>query len=391
MRLDAIEVRLVKIPLRRSFRTSFGQLPEKTAVVIELRTSDGLSGFGEASALASPTYTEESVYSVFQVSVRELAPRLLGRDVSTAEQLLGLLAPVRGNRFAKTGFETAFWDLLSQWRREPLWVSLGGVRPSIEVGDSLSILDSVGDLLQLVATRLDEGYRRIKLKIAPGWDTEPVRAVRQHHPDIVLSVDANAAYDLSDLRVFRQLDDLGLLMIEQPLDFADLVNHARLQSLISTPICLDESIPSVGSARLALDLHSCETLNIKTGRVGGLVEARRIHDLCAVHEVPVWMGGMFETGIGRAFNIALASLENFSLPADMSPPSMYFESDLVEEGFELDHGLVKVPTSEGIGFIVSVERLGRYTVEHATLRGREAADDAEPSELGVEHELATGT
>jgi O-succinylbenzoate synthase len=365
--IDRVTVRQVRIPLLQSFRTSFGALPDKTAVIIELRTSDGLRGFGESSAFAFATYTEESVYTVLATAIHDLVPRVVGRSFETAEQLVSALEPVRGNRIAKAGFETAMWDLVSQRRGEPLWASLGGVRSSIEVGDSLSLYDSIDELLERVDERVEQGYRRIKLKIEPGWDLEPAQRVRDRYPDIPLSVDANAAYRLSDTRIFQQLDDLNLLMIEQPLEFDDLHNHAVLQSRVNTPLCLDESMRSVANARVAMALDSCRIVNIKTGRVGGLVEARRIHDLCAVHGVPVWMGGLFETGIGRAFNIALASLENFSLAADMSPPLMYFESDLVEEGFEVRDGLVDVPNEAGIGFTVSDSKLAKYTVEEVAL------------------------
>jgi O-succinylbenzoate synthase len=367
MLIDHVTLRLVRIPLLRSFRTSFGSLPDKTAVIVELRTTDGLRGFGESSVFDSAMYTEESVYSVYAVSLRDLAPRVLGRELETAEELLTILAPVRGNRFAKAGFETAVWDLISQRRHEPLWVSLGGVRSTIEVGDSLSLYDSMDELLGCVDERVAQGYRRIKLKIEPGWDLEPVRRVREKYPDIPLSVDANAAYRLSDTRIFQQMDELELLMIEQPLEFDDLVNHSKLQSRIRTPLCLDESVRSAATALRAMQLDSCRIVNIKTGRVGGIVEARRIHDICAAHGVPVWMGGLFETGIGRAFNLALASLENFSLAADMSPALMYFDSDLVEDSFQVHDGMVKVPTGPGVGFTVSDSKLAHYTVEDAVL------------------------
>jgi O-succinylbenzoate synthase len=367
MLIDHVTLRLVRIPLLRSFRTSFGSLPDKTAVIVELRTADGLRGFGESSAFTSATYTEESVYSVFAASLHDLAPRVLGREFQSAEEFLAILGPVRGNRFAKAGFETAVWDLISQRRNEPLWVSLGGVRSTIEVGDSLSLYDSIDELLGCVDERVEQGYRRIKLKIEPGWDLEPVRRVRERYPDIPLSVDANAAYRLSDARIFRQMDELELLMIEQPLEFDDLVEHSRLQARIQTPLCLDESVRSAATTLRAMQLDSCRIVNIKTGRVGGLVEARRIHDICQVHGVPVWMGGLFETGIGRAFNLALASLENFTLAADMSPALMYFESDLVEDSFELHDGLVAVPAGVGTGFTVSESKLAHYTVEDVVL------------------------
>lgn len=366
MDIDRVDVHLIRIPLHHSFRTSMGTMAEKTAVIIRLEDSDGVVGYGEAPAMPNATYTEESAFSAFQCCTRDLAPLVVGRDFTSAEALLDAVQPIRGNRFAKTGFETALWDLLGRRCGEPLSTSLGGTRTRVPVGDSLEIADSLEALLDLVDLRLSEGYRRIKLKIEPGWDRRPVEAVRQRHPDLMLTVDANAAYTLADSALFEAMDELELTMIEQPLAFDDLLDHSILQSRIRTPICLDESIRSVADTRLALHLGSTRIVNIKTGRVGGVVESRRIHDLCAANGIPVWMGGVFETGIGRSFNLAVASLANFSLPADMSPPLMYFESDLVLVPFRIVDGYVDVPTGPGAGFDVDVDRLAFYTDEHST-------------------------
>jgi O-succinylbenzoate synthase len=361
-------VRLIEMPSIRGFRTSFGAMERKTGVIVELRTEDGRTGYGECAAGPAPTYTEETAYSALQTLVRDLVPAAVGVDLRSPEALSARYAHVRGNRFAKAGLETAFWDLLSQERGAPLTDLLGGVRSHVEVGESLGIKDSMAELMDEVKLRLDEGYRRIKLKIRPGWDVEPTAAVRDAYPDIALTVDANAAYTLASTPVFRTLDRFELQMIEQPLAWDDLVDHATLQSQIATPVCLDESVRSAEDARRAIQLGSCRVVNIKTGRVGGVAEAKRIHDVCLAAGVPVWMGGMFETGIGRAFNIALASLADFTLPADMSPALMYFPEDLVEPGFVVEDGRVEVSRAIGLGYPVIEERVARLATEEVTVR-----------------------
>ncbi len=367
MIVERAVVRLIEMPLVRGFRTSFGAMERKTGVIVELRTEDGRTGWGECAAGPAPTYTEETAYTALQTLVRDLVPAVVGVDLRSPEAFAARYAHVRGNRFAKAGVETAFWDLLSQERGAPLTDLLGGSRTRVEVGDSLGVKDSISELMDEVKLRLDEGYRRIKLKIQPGWDVEPTAAVRDAYPEVPLTVDANAAYTLAATPMFRVLDRFDLLMIEQPLAWDDLVDHATLQALIATPVCLDESVRSAEDARRALQLGSCRVINIKTGRVGGVLEAKRIHDVCLAAGVPVWMGGMFETGIGRAFNIALASLPNFTLPADMSPPLMYFPEDLVDPGFVVEDGWVDVSRGIGLGYPVIEERVARRTTEEVVV------------------------
>jgi o-succinylbenzoate synthase len=362
-------VRLIEMPLVRGFRTSFGAMQRKTGVIVELRADDGWTGYGECAAPPAPTYTEESAYTALQTLVRDLVPAVVGVDLRSPEAFVARYAHVRGNRFAKAGVETAFWDLLAQERRASLADLLGGVRTRIEVGDSLGVKASISELMDEVKLRLDEGYRRIKVKIQPGWDVEPTSAVRDAYPDVPLTVDANSAYTLAELPMFRVLDRLELLMIEQPLAWDDLVDHATLQAQLATPVCLDESVRSAEDARRAIQLGSCRVVNIKTSRVGGVLEAKRVHDVCRAASVPVWMGGMFETGIGRAFNIALASLPNFTLPADMSPPLMYFPEDLVDPGFIVEDGWVEVPDAIGLGYPVIEERIARHTTEEVAVAG----------------------
>jgi O-succinylbenzoate synthase len=367
--IDRAVVRLIEMPFVRGFRTSFGAMERKTGVIVELRTRDGRNGFGECAASAAPTYTEESAYTALQTVVRDLVPAVVGVDLRSPEAFVARYGHVRGNRFAKAGVETAFWDLLAQERHASLADLVGGVRGRIEVGDSLGVKDSIAELTDEVKLRIDEGYRRIKLKIQPGWDVEPTAAVRDAHPDVPLTVDANAAYTLAALPMFRSLDRFELLMIEQPLQWDDLVDHAALQAQLATPLCLDESVRSAEDARRAIQLGSCRVINVKTGRVGGVLEARRIHDVCQAAGVPVWMGGMFETGIGRAFNIAVAALPNFTLPADMSPPLMYFPEDLVDPGFVVEEGWVEVSTDVGLGYPVIEASIERYATEEVTVPG----------------------
>jgi O-succinylbenzoate synthase len=278
--IDSAVVRLIEMPFVRGFRTSFGTMQRKTAVVVELRTSDGRKGYGECAAAAEPTYTEETAYTALQMLVRDLIPVVVGIDLRSPEAFVARYAHVRGNRFAKAGVETAFWDLLAQERGASLADLVGGVRSRIEVGDSLGVKDSIAEMMDEVKLRLDQGYRRIKLKIQPGWDVEPTAAVRDAHPDVALTVDANAAYSLAALPMFRTLDRFDLQMIEQPLQWDDLVDHAALQAQLATPLCLDESVRSAEDARRAIQLGSCRVINVKTGRVGGVLEARRIHEVC---------------------------------------------------------------------------------------------------------------
>jgi O-succinylbenzoate synthase len=276
--------------------------------------------------------------------------------------LIALFGPVKGNNFAKAGLEMACLDLLGQSRGVSLATMLGGTRPEIISGVSLGIENNPETLLEQVGRYVEEGYRRIKLKIAPGWDVDIVRLVRERHPEVPLQVDANSAYTLADLDVLRRLDAFNLLLIEQPLSHDDIVDHARLQSQLSTPICLDESIHSAEDARKAIDLGSCRVINIKVSRVGGLLEAKKIHDLCLGREIPVWCGGMHEFGIGRAANLAMASLPGFSLPGDISGSEKYYREEIVEPPIIADRGIVKIPTGPGIGYRPLLDRIARQTI-----------------------------
>jgi O-succinylbenzoate synthase len=365
MRLERAELRLIELRLVQPFETSFGREEKRPALIVALY-SEGAVGWGECVASSGPWYSSETVTTAWHVLEEFLLPRVLRQELAGPAALWERLRPIRGHNMAKAALEMAFWDLWAKLEEVPLARLLGGVRERIESGVSIGIQESIPRLLQEIEQRLAEGYRRIKLKIKPGWDLKVLEQVRAQFPEIRLQVDANAAYTIADLPLLRQLDRFGLLMVEQPFAYDDLVDHAALQRELATPICLDESIPSLNAARAALELGSCKVINIKPGRVGGLSQAVAIHDYCRERGVPVWCGGMLETGIGRAHNVALASLPGFSLPNDISASKRYWEHDIIEPEFELNEdGTISVPKGPGIGVEVLQARL-----EAATIRMR---------------------
>ena len=367
-RVRAIELLLAELPLVRPFRTSFGEVTEKRCVLVRVETDRG-EGWGECVADAQPDFSGEFNDGVWLVLRDFLAPELFRAGDLDIGSVEGSFASVRGNPMAKAAMIDAFLDAELRADETSLSTWLGAERSRVACGVSIGIAPSTEALLEQVDGYLAEGYRRIKLKIEPGLDVERVRAVRGAHPDILLSVDANAAYTLSDADVFRSMDDLDLLMIEQPLHHEDLVRHAELQTALRTDLCLDESIRSVADAAAALDLGSCRIVNIKQGRVGGVLEARRIHDLCRDRGVPVWSGGMLETGLGRALNLALAAMPGFTLPGDTSASARYFAEDLTAP-FELgSDGTMAVPSGPGIGVDPLPERLDACVTRREVLAG----------------------
>ena len=359
-RIRSLELRLIALPLVRPFRTSFGEDTTKDAILLRLETDDA-EGWGECVAGPEPGYSEEFNEEAWITLRDHLAPRILDTDV-TADDLAKALAGVRGHPMAKATMEMALLDAELRAGGRSLAEHLGAERDRVACGVSVGITPTIEELLQQVEGYLSEGYQRIKLKIEPGTDVERVRAVRDANPDILLSVDANAAYALEDVDVFRALDELQLLMIEQPLFYEDLLQHAKLQAKIRTPLCLDESIRSAADAAAAIELGACRIVNIKQGRVGGLLEAKRVHDVAAAAAVPVWCGGMLETGIGRAANLALAGLPGFTLPGDTSASRRYFAEDLTDP-FVLDEdGTMAVPTGPGLGVVPHPDRIERATL-----------------------------
>ena len=361
IRVDGVEIRLVRLPLVEPFETSFGKIDSRLIFLICL-SAEGLRGWGEVVASEKPLYSYETVGTAFHVIKDFFAPAVLDEPITSLPDLARRFAPFRGHNMAKAGLELAYMDLLAQVNKQSLSTLIGGERKQIAVGVSLGIQPTPAQLLKRVERYLSLGYQRIKLKIKPGWDIEIVDEARRAYPNILLSVDANSAYTLADVDHLRKLDDFDLLMIEQPLQSDDIVDHAKLQRLLQTSLCLDESIIGLRQAEAALDLESCRIINIKIGRVGGYSEALAIHDLCAARNIPVWCGGMLESGIGRAHNIALASLRGFTLPGDISASSRYFAHDLISpEVTVASDGTVAVPDAIGLGFEVELGFIERQT------------------------------
>lgn len=364
------EVRQVEMALVEPFVTSFGPTDRRHVVLVRLADADGVSAWGEAAPLDHPFYLPDTVASAFSTVVDWALPLCLRAAAPTGRASAEAMRPIRGNTFARAGVEAAYWALEAARSGRSLREMVGGTRPRIEVGESIGIKPSIDGTLEEVALRLKEGYRRIKLKIAPGWDVEIVREVRSAFGDILLVVDANGGYTLDDAMLLAKLDAFGLLCIEQPLGFDALLEHADLQARLDTAICLDESLRGADDVRRALRVGACRNVNLKPGRVGGITESVAIHGLCVEAGVPLWCGGMLESGIGRAPNIALASLPGFTQPADMSPASVLFTEDLVDPTYEADaDGCIEVPTTAGLGFDVAEERVWSRTVRRVELDG----------------------
>jgi len=345
MKLTGVELRRISLPLVSPFRTSFGTETTRDALLVRVVGTEA-EGWGECVAMSGPLYSSEYVDGAIDVLRRFFVPAL-GASVS-AVGVAPALARFHGHRMAKAALETAVLDAELRAEGRTLARELGAVHDRVPCGVSVGIMDSIGELLDAVGGYLDEGYLRIKLKIQPGWDVEPVAAVRERFGDVLLQVDANTAYAVSDARHLARLDPFDLLLIEQPLDEEDILGHAELARLITTPVCLDESITSARSAAAAISLGACSIINVKPGRVGGYLESRRIHDVCVAHGIPVWCGWMLETGLGRAANVALAALPGFTLPGDTSGSSRYYRTDITTP-FTLDAGHLPVPTAPGIG------------------------------------------
>jgi O-succinylbenzoate synthase len=361
LKIDGVELRLIRLPLIEPFETSFGKIDSRLIFLVCLE-AEGLRGWGEVVAAEEPLYSYETVGTALHIIRDFFGPALVSAPLRSLNDLAKRLAPFRGHNMAKAGLELALMDLLAQVNEQSLSALIGGELKRVAVGVSLGIQPTISRLLDRVQRYLSLGYQRIKLKIKPGWDLDVVDEVRRKYPQILLSVDANSAYTFDDVDHLKQLDQFNLLMIEQPLQHDDLMDHARLQEVMTTSLCLDESIVNLRQAKLALELDSCRIINIKVGRVGGYSEALGIHDLCLSRRIPVWCGGMLESGIGRAHNIALASLRGFSLPGDISASSRYFERDIISpEVFVAQDGTVAVPDGKGLGFEVDLDLIKHLT------------------------------
>ncbi len=365
MKLRAVELRRIKLSLVAPFETSFGVQTERDILLLHAFT-DEREGWGECVAGEEPTYSSEYVEGAQAVLIGHLIPRLLDRDISAAD-VARILRPVHGHNMAKAALEMAVLDAELRARGESFAKFFGATREVVDCGVSVGIHRSIAELLETVGAYLQQGYRRIKLKIKPGWDVEPVSAVRERFGDVPLQVDANTAYTLADAEHLAALDPFKLLLIEQPLPEEEVLAHAKLARLVGTPICLDESITSAQAAADAIELGACQIINVKPGRVGGYLEGRKIHDLCAERGIPVWMGGMLETGLGRAGNVAMAAMPNFTLPGDTSASDRYYHRDITEP-FVLDEGRLAVPRGPGLGVTPDGEYLDSITFWKGTVR-----------------------
>ena len=345
------------------FTTSMGTEYDEEHIMVRI-DGEGLTGWGESVAEGTPFYSYETVTTAWHIMKDFLIPEILGKELNDVGEIIALYDKVRGHMMAKAGIESALWDLLAKGKGVSLSRLLGGTREKIDVGVSIGIQDSERILLDKIEGYLAEGYKRVKIKIAPGQDLNLVRAVRREYPDIMFQVDANSAYTLDDISLFKKMDEFNLSLIEQPLGYDDIYDHSKLQRELKTAICLDESIHSIDDTRAAIELKSCKIINIKPGRVGGFTESRKIHDYCLSNGIPVWHGGMLESGIGRAGNVALASLPGFILPGDISASKKYYKEDIVEPAFTVNaDGTMDVPEGPGIGVEVNDKRLDKVTVK----------------------------
>ncbi|GAA0594584.1 o-succinylbenzoate synthase [Virgibacillus siamensis] len=364
--ITQIKLRRLKMQLKHPFTTSFGTMQDKEFFITEVLDDAESHGFGESVAFSSPWYSEETVQTNYHVMKDFLIPLLHRNVIHHPDDVLDVFRPIKRNNMAKSALEGAIWDLYAKRKNMPLAEALGGKKEEIDVGISIGIQPTVDDLLSTVDRYVQEGFKRIKIKIKPGWDYDVLAAVKKKFPDVPVMADANSAYTLKDINQLQRLDELELMMIEQPLAHDDIVDHSKLQAVMRTPICLDESIHSLEDTKKAVQLESCRIINIKIGRVGGLSEAKRIHDFCRDHGILVWCGGMLEAGVGRAHNIALTTLSQFALPGDTAGSSRYWEQDIIAPEVTVENGRITVPKTAGIGYDINEDALNRFTVEEET-------------------------
>ncbi|GAB4545067.1 MAG: o-succinylbenzoate synthase [Anaerolineales bacterium] len=366
MNFDSIALHHLRMPLVAPFETSFGREVERECIIIEIQ-SEGLRGWGECVAAREPGYNYETIGTAWHILKDFIAPLVLRQTLQDATDFQRRMEKIRGHHLAKAGVEMALWDLLGKRENKSLAELWGGVRDKVEVGVSIGIQESTAALVQTASNYVEQGYARVKIKIKPGRDVKDARAVRAAFPNLRLQVDANSAYSLADADTLKRLDDLNLLLIEQPLYEDDIWEHRKLQAQLNTPLCLDESILSPRHARYALEMNACRIINIKAGRVGGLSQAILTHNLCRERGVPVWCGGMLETGIGRASNLALATLPNFTLPGDISASDRYYQEDITNERFTLNaDSTIDAPRGAGLGVSIHAAALKKFSL--ASLR-----------------------
>lgn len=363
MNFEKILLHRLKMKMKTPFTTSFGTQIDRYVTIVEIIDENGLSGFGECVAGEDPLYSEEFMDSALVAIKKYFGPLLLQSSLSHPKEVTELFKPFKRNMMAKSGLETAVWDLYAKQQGLPLYKVLGGEKTEVEVGISLGLEKSDDIIIEKIREKVEEGYKRIKVKIKPGRDVEMIRAIREVFPDIPLMADANSAYTLDDIELLKQLDEFNLMMIEQPLGSTDIVDHATLQKAIKTPVCLDESIDSYENAKAAIELGSCEIINVKIGRVGGLAESIKIHDLAKENKIPLWCGGMLEAGVGRLTNIAITTLPNFVLPGDTASSSRYWEEDIITPEVVAENGVVQLSDKPGIGAEVDFEKMKKVLIQ----------------------------
>lgn len=369
MKIIKISLRKIEIPMVSTFTTGFGTINKKPTVLVRIETDERIVGWGESAALQFPMYNPESVDTCMLVLKDYLTPLVLNKPFETIEEVVGWMNPVRENYIAKTGIETALWSIFSIKENLSVPKLLGGTRDVIEVGESIGIKNSIDETLDEISLRISQGFKRIKIKIRPGWDIKLVETIRSKYAKIKLMIDANSSYKLEDIQLLKKLDAYGLTMIEQPFGDDDIVDHAVLQRLIKTPICLDESILTIDDARRAISIGSCKIINIKPGRVGGLIATKNISDYCQSKNVGVWIGGMLELGIGQAYKIAAASQNNCIYPGDLSPYHFYYKDDVLKESPRVDKDrLIEVSKKPGLGYEIDERKIKHYTTAKIDLK-----------------------
>jgi len=363
LKIKSIELTEINLPLVHFFETSFGRTYERRIILVRVEDADGAEGWGEITCGETPGYSDEWTDSAWVTTETILAPMVVGQEVEKAADIWNLMKWARGHRMSKAAIETACWDLESKKLNFPLWRHLGGVNSEIECGVSIGIQDSVEQLFEKIQTELDAGYKRIKIKISPRWDYDVIKQVRQHFGDIPLMGDANSAYTLADVDLLKSLDEFDLMMLEQPLGYDDIVDHGKLQQRIKTPICLDEPIKSPDDARKAIELKSGKIINLKNGRAGGHMQSKLVEQICLENGIPVWCGGMLESGIGRAHNIAISTLAGYTMPGDVSASKRYWHEDIITPEVEVTPtGTIIAPEKPGIGFEVRRDRIEKLAV-----------------------------
>ncbi len=367
MKVNRIELRQIQLPLLSPFETSFGKTTTRRIVLLRA-DADGMTGWSEVTAGESPFYNYETPETAWHILRDFLIPWTLGKEWASPSDLVAVFRPVRGHNMAKAALENALWDIFAQQKKLPLAKLVGGILDEIPCGVSIGIKQSVPELLESVGRELAAGYQRIKVKVKPGWDVNVLDAIRAKFPGILLMADANSAYTLADTAHLKEFDRFNLMMVEQPLGWDDLLDHAKLQKEIATPVCLDESIHTADDARKAIEIGACKIINIKLGRVGGFTGAKAVHDVCRARHVPVWCGGMLESGIGRAHNIAMSALPGFTLPGDVSASKRYWSEDIIDPEVTVSaQGTIRVPQSVGLGYAPNLQRIEKLTVRKESI------------------------